>query len=88
MWESLWKVAHEESIGILIGAVFALSTAWLTAWWRRRREIREIFHGQQFQQLEFAYAFVTTGDDGRRRLMVRMIGGQGCNPLAPAGTDA
>jgi len=78
MWDSLWKVAHEESIGILIGAMFALTTAWLAAWWRRRREMREIVHGQQFQQLEFAYAFVTTGQDGRRRLVVRMIG---CLPL-------
>ena len=78
MWDSLWKVAHEESIGILIGAAFALLTTCAAAWWRRRREMREIIHGQQFQQLEFAYAFVTTGHDGRRRLVVRMIG---CLPL-------
>ena len=78
MWESLWKHAHQESVGIVIGAVFALSTTWLARWWRRRREMREIQHGQQFQQLEFAYAFVTTGQDGLRRLVVRMIG---CLPL-------
>ncbi len=78
MWDSLWKVAHEESIGILIGAAFALSTAWLATWWKRRREIREIDHGQQFQQLEFAYVFVSTGRDGLRRLVVRTIG---CLPL-------
>ena len=78
MWELLWKVAHEKSIGILIGAAFALATAWFASWWRRRREMREIHHGQQFQQLEFVYAFVSTGNDGRRRLVVRMIG---CLPL-------
>lgn len=53
MWDSLWRIAHEESIGILIGAAFALLTAAAAAWWRRRREMREIIHGQQFQQLEF-----------------------------------
>ena len=78
MWDSLWKVAHEESIGIVIGAVFALLSTWLARWWRRRREMLEIYHGQQFQQLEFVYAFVTTGQDGLRRLVVRMIG---CLPL-------
>lgn len=78
MWDSLWKIAHEESIGIVIGAAFALLTAWLASWWRRRREMREIVHGQQFQQLEFAYAFVRTDAAGRRRLVVRMIG---CLPL-------
>ena len=78
MWETLWKVAHEESIGILIGAGFALFTAWMAGWWRRRREMQEIQHGQQFQQLEFAYVFVTTGNDGLRRLVVRTIG---CLPL-------
>jgi len=70
MWESLWKNIHQESVGIVIGAVFALSTAWAARWWRRRREMREIHHGQQFQQLEFAYAFVTTGQDGRMHLVV------------------
>ncbi len=74
MWESIWIVAHEESIGIVIGAAFALLTAWLARWWRRRREMQEIDHGQQFQQLEFVYAFVSTGQDGLRRLIVRMIG--------------
>ena len=74
MRELLWKVAHEKSIGIMIGAAFALATAWFATWWRRRREMREIHHGQQFQQLEFVYAFVSTGIDGRRRLVVRMIG--------------
>ena len=78
MWDSLWRIAHEESIGILIGAAFAILTAALAAWWKRRREMREIIHGQQFQQLEFAYAFVTTGRDGRRRLIVRSAG---CLPL-------
>ncbi len=78
MWDTLWKIAHEKSIGILIGAGFALATAWVAGWWRRRREMREIHHGQQFQQLEFAYAFVTTGQDGLSRLVVRMIG---CLPL-------
>jgi|GEM_PF-888907 len=78
MWDTLWKVVHEESIGIVIGAVFAFAAAWWAGWWRRRRELREINHGQQFQQLEFVYAFVTPGDDGRRRLIVRMIG---CLPL-------
>lgn len=78
MWDTLWKVVHEESIGIVIGAAFAFGAASWAAWRRRRRELREITHGQQFQQLEFIYAFVTTGDDGRRRLIVRMIG---CLPL-------
>ena len=78
MWETLWKNVHEESVGIVIGAAFALSTTWAARWWRRRREMREIRHGQQFQQLEFAYAFVTTGQDGRLHLVVRSIG---CLPL-------
>lgn len=78
MFDSMWKIAHEESIGIVIGAAFALLTTSVARWWRRRREMREIDHGHQFQQLEFAYAFVTAGQDGRRRLVVRMIG---CLPL-------
>lgn len=78
MWDSMWKVVHEESIGILIGAAFALATTGLARWWRHRREIREINHGQQFQQLEFVYAFVKHGPDGLRHLVVRMIG---CLPL-------
>lgn len=78
MFESLWRIAHEKSIGIAIGAVFALVTTGLAAWWRHQSEIREIQHGQQFQQLEFVYAFVTTGQDGLRRLVVRTIG---CLPL-------
>ena len=78
MWNSLWNVVHEESIGILIGAAFALLTASTAAWLRRRREMREINSGHQFQQLEFAYAFVTNGRDGRRRMVVRMIG---CLPI-------
>src|SRR5579872_5026961 len=78
MWDSLLKVAHEESIGIVVGAAFAFATTALARWWRRRREMREINQGQQFQQLEFSYAFVTRGDDGLRRLVIRMIG---CLPL-------
>ena len=78
MWDTLWKIAHEKSIGILIGAVFAIATAWLATWWRRRREMHEIHRGQQFQQLEFAYAFVAKGHDGCHRLLVRTIG---CLPL-------
>ena len=78
MWDTLWKVVHEESIGILIGAAVAILTTWLARWWRRRRELQEIHHGHQFQQLEFAYVFVVPGRDGRRRLAVRMIG---CLPL-------
>lgn len=77
-WESLWKIAHEKSIGIMLGAAFALATAALASWWRRRRELMEIQRGKQFQQLEFAYTFVSTDNAGVRRLVVRTIG---CLPL-------
>ncbi|MDB5342424.1 MAG: hypothetical protein JWP89_801 [Schlesneria sp.] len=78
MWQSHWNVIHEESIGFLIGASFALVAASVATWRRRRREFREINQGHQFQQLEFAYAFVTTDRKGQRRFVVRMIG---CLPL-------
>lgn len=78
MFQTLWEVAHKESIGIVIGATAALVTTWFAAYRRRRREMSEINRGQQFQQLEFAYAFVTNNGDGQRRLAVRMIG---CLPL-------
>ena len=78
MFQTLWEVVHRESIGIVLGATAALVTTWFAAYRRRRREMSEINRGQQFQQLEFAYAFVTNSDDGRRRLAVRMIG---CLPL-------
>lgn len=78
MWQSQWNVIHEESIGFLIGASFALIAAGVATWRRRRRELREINQGHQFQQLEFAYAFVTTDRNGQRRFVVRMIG---CLPL-------
>lgn len=78
MWQTQWNVIHEESIGFLIGASFALVTAGLATWRRRRRELREINQGHQFQQLEFAYVFVTTDRSGQRRFVVRMIG---CLPL-------
>lgn len=74
MWEMVWEVCHKEAIGIVIGAVVAFGTTGLARWWRYRREMREIRCGQQFQQLEFAYAFVTKGQDGMRRLIVRTIG--------------
>ena len=78
MFQTLWDVAHKESIGIVMGATAALVATWFAAYRKRRREMREINSGQQFQQLEFAYAFVTTNGDGQRRLAVRMIG---CLPL-------
>ena len=78
MWQSQWNVIHEESIGFLIGASFALIAAGVATWRRQRRELREINQGHQFQQLEFAYAFVTTDRNGQRRFVVRMIG---CLPL-------
>lgn len=78
MWQSSWNVIHEESVGFLVGASFALIAAAIARWRRRRREIREINEGHQFQQLEFAYAFVTTDRNGARRFAVRMIG---CLPL-------
>lgn len=78
MWQTQWNVIHEESIGFLIGASFALVAAGVATWRRRRRELREINQGHQFQQLEFAYAFVTTDRNGQRRFVVRMIG---CLPL-------
>jgi hypothetical protein len=74
MWESIQNIVHEESIGFVVGATLALVTAAVARWWKRRREWREIHHGQQFQQLEFAYAFVENCLDGRKRLIVRMIG--------------
>lgn len=78
MWQNHWNVIHEESIGFLIGASFALIAAGVATWRRRRRELHEINQGHQFQQLEFAYAFVTTDRNGQRRFVVRMIG---CLPL-------
>lgn len=78
MWQSSWNVIHEESVGFLVGAGLALVAAAIARWRRRRREIREINEGHQFQQLEFAYAFVTTDRSGVRRFVVRMIG---CLPL-------
>ena len=78
MFQTLWEVAHKESIGIALGATAALVTTWYAAYRRRRREMSEINRGQQFQQLEFAYAFVTNNGEGQRRLAVRMIG---CLPL-------
>ena len=78
MWQTVWDVAHKESIGIVMGATAALVATWFAAYRKRRREMHEINSGQQFQQLEFAYAFVTTNGDGQRRLAVRMIG---CLPL-------
>lgn len=78
MFQTLWEVAHRESIGVVIGATAALVTTWFAAYRRRRREMSEINRGQQFQQLEFAYAFVTSNGEGQRRLAVRMIG---CLPL-------
>ena len=78
MFQTLWEVAHKESIGIVLGATAALVTTWYAAYRRRRREMSEINRGQQFQQLEFAYAFVTNNGEGQRRLAVRMIG---CLPL-------
>lgn len=77
-WTTIWRIAHEKSIGIMLGAGFALTTAALASWWRRRRELLEIQKGKQFQQLEFAYAFVATDLAGVRRLIVRTIG---CLPL-------
>src|SRR5438105_177197 len=74
LWEMVWEVCHKEAIGIVIGAVVAFGTTGLARWWKYRREMREIRCGQQFQQLEFAYAFVTKGQDGMRRLIVRTIG--------------
>lgn len=78
MWQSQWNVIQEESTGFLIGASFALLAAGFARWRRRRREFREINQGHQFQQLEFAYAFVTTDGNGIGRFVVRMIG---CLPL-------
>ena len=78
MWQSQWNAIHEESIGFLIGASFALIAAGVATWRRQRRELREINQGHQFQQLEFAFAFVTTDRNGQRRFVVRMIG---CLPL-------
>ena len=59
MFQTLWEVVHRESIGIVLGATAALVTTWFAAYRRRRREMSEINRGHQFQQLEFAYAFVT-----------------------------
>ena len=78
MFQTLWEVVHRESIGIVLGATAALATTWFAAYRRRHREMSEINRGQQFQQLEFAYVFVTNNDDGQRRLAVRIIG---CLPL-------
>lgn len=78
IWELVVKVVHHEAIGFVVGTVFALLTAAAARWWRRRKELHEMAHGQQFQQLEFAYAFVERCRDGRRHLIVRTIG---CLPL-------
>ena len=78
MFQTLWEAVHKESIGIVLGATAALVTTWYAAYRRRRREMSEINQGKQFQQLEFAYAFVSNNANGQRRLAVRMIG---CLPL-------
>lgn len=78
IWETILKVVHHEAIGFVVGAVFALVTAAVARWWRRRKELHEMERGKQFQQLEFAYAFVEKCRDGHPRLIVRTIG---CLPL-------
>ena len=46
VFQTLWEVAHKESIGIVLGATAALVTTWYAAYRRRRREMSEINRGQ------------------------------------------
>lgn len=70
----IWEPLHSKGIGLVFGLLLGAVATGIASWWRRRRELREIHRGQQFQQLEFAYVFVHTDQDNRRRLIVRMIG--------------